>query len=1097
MNLHGGALGGRKLWPNLTNPEGSTRGKAVCIYACPPRECAKHTTREGTDLGSLFTMSLRRAAAALAILTTMVSASLVAMPATEASAASTPTRLIIDTDIYSNTDDEGALAVAFGLQLEGSANLLAIGVNTRTSRPQVATNSWKCAAAITQFYGFPDVPIGSDMPDNGVTVNSPDIVGPCAALASPSTPQPTAVVPLYRKTLAAQPDGSVVMVGIGYEENLAGLLASPPDSISPLSGSALVAQKVKELVLMGGGYPSRSGENNLIGNPTAAEAVASNWPTKVVYSGYEVGYGVFTGHSLSSVHPANSPIRVAYEALVGAGKNNRSFDVTALYHALQPADPLLSEVGPGTNAIDASGGNVFTPGAGDEYYLTLSNATALQNTLEGLMDVLPGTSPQSIAFTSTAPANATFGSTYAPSATGGASGDPVTFAIDTSSTSGCRYDASTGLVTFASPAGTCAIDADQGGSTVYAAAPRQSQIVPVGTGISQTVSFTSASPNQAHIGDTYAVGATSTSGLPVVISIDQSSTSGCTYSQGTGLVTFAGPAGTCTIDADQPGNATYAAAPTSRQTISVGLDAQSVAFTTLPPSSPKVGDTYAVAATSTSGLQVTISIDPTSTSACTYAQGTGLVTFAGSAGTCIVDADQAGNATFAAAQRVTQPIGVGLDAQTISFTTTPPNSAHVGDTYAVAATATSSLPVTISIDPSSTSGCTYAQDTGLVTFSAPAGTCVVDADQPGDATHAAAARNSQSVGVSLDTQSVAFTSSPPPSPKVGDTYAVGATATSGLLVTISIDPASTSGCTYAQGTGLITFAGPAGTCVVDADQPGTSVYAAAQRMQQDVTVQRAPQSIMFTSSPPTSPGPGQSFPVTASASSGLAVSLTVDALSGSSCSLSGNTLTILTSGPCEVDANQPGSSSYLQATQVQQLEAKGAQSVRFTTTAPTNARVFGTYAVASTASSGLAVTISIDGTSSAGCGYSPVSGLVTFTGPSGTCVLDANQGGSALYSAAPEVQQRVTVAKATQSLAFTTHPPIPARSGGRYAVTAKATSGLAVSLTIDRSSRGVCSSASGIVTFLKRGTCIIDANQPGNSDWAAATQIRQSITISS
>jgi len=49
-------------------------------------------------------------------------------------------------------------------------NVIAIGVDTKTSHT-VATNSWKCVAAIAQFYGFGDVPIGSDMPDNGTTVN--------------------------------------------------------------------------------------------------------------------------------------------------------------------------------------------------------------------------------------------------------------------------------------------------------------------------------------------------------------------------------------------------------------------------------------------------------------------------------------------------------------------------------------------------------------------------------------------------------------------------------------------------------------------------------------------------------------------------------------------------------------------------------------------------------------------------------------------------------------------------------------------------------------------------------------------------------------
>ncbi|MDQ6726062.1 MAG: fibronectin type III domain-containing protein, partial [Actinomycetota bacterium] len=89
--------------------------------------------------------------------------------------------LIVDTDIFSSGDDVGALAEAFGLQLKGEANVIAIGVNTRLTRPAVATNSWKCAAAIAQFYSPNLVPIGTDMPNNGTEVNTVDFVGPCAA----------------------------------------------------------------------------------------------------------------------------------------------------------------------------------------------------------------------------------------------------------------------------------------------------------------------------------------------------------------------------------------------------------------------------------------------------------------------------------------------------------------------------------------------------------------------------------------------------------------------------------------------------------------------------------------------------------------------------------------------------------------------------------------------------------------------------------------------------------------------------------------------------------------------------------------------------
>ena len=312
---------------------------------------------------------------------------------TTSAAAGGPVPIIVDTDIYSDADDVGALAIAFGLQIKGEATVVAIGVNARTSRPAVATNSWRCVAAIAQFYGSPNVPIGSDMPDNGPDPTQYDFIGPCAQLASASTPAPDTAVNVYRRALAAAPNGSVVVIAIGYEENLSALLNSPADSISPLNGHDLVSQKVKTLVVMGGGYPSHGGENNLAGNPVAAQAVASGWPTKIAWSGIEVGDAVHTGQTISSVHPANSPVRAAYEAFVGPNNWIYSYDLTAVYHAVRPADSLLTEVGPGTNVIDSGGGNVFTLGAGNQYYLSLTNATSLDSAIETLLDTLPPAPP--------------------------------------------------------------------------------------------------------------------------------------------------------------------------------------------------------------------------------------------------------------------------------------------------------------------------------------------------------------------------------------------------------------------------------------------------------------------------------------------------------------------------------------------------------------------------------------------------------------------------------------------------------------------------------------------------------------------------------
>ena len=84
----------------------------------------------------------------------------------------------------------------------------------------------------------------------------------------------------------------------------------------------------------------------------------------------------------------------------------------------------------------------------------------------------------------------------------------------------------------------------------------------------QTIAFTSTPAGPYYSGGTYAVSATGgASGNPVTFSIDAASTPGaCAVSGST--VTFTGP-GTCIVDADQAGNASYSAAPQVQQTITV------------------------------------------------------------------------------------------------------------------------------------------------------------------------------------------------------------------------------------------------------------------------------------------------------------------------------------------------------------------------------------------------------------------------------------------------------------------------------------------------------------------------------------------------
>lgn len=92
------------------------------------------------------------------------------------------------------------------------------------------------------------------------------------------------------------------------------------------------------------------------------------------------------------------------------------------------------------------------------------------------------------------------------------------------------------------------------------------------------------------------------------------------------------------------------------------------------------------------------------------------------------------------------------------------------------------------------------------------------------------------------------------------------------------------------------------------------------------------------------------------------------------------------------------------------------QTVRFTSSNPSPVVAAGaSYTPAATASSGLAVAITLD-SSSTGCSLS--GGVVSFPA-SGTCVIDANQGGNGAWAPAPQVQQTITIIPAVPaSLVF-------------------------------------------------------------------------------
>jgi pyrimidine-specific ribonucleoside hydrolase len=187
--------------------------------------------------------------------------------------------IIFDTDMGPDIDDVGALAVLHAFADIGACKIIAIGVNT--PEPYGCC----CADAINTYYKRPDIPIGIVKNGPGVP-SSQNYSKPITEqfpndLKNSMSTIPDAVV-VYRQVLSRQADSSVVFVATGFTTILSQLLNSPADTISPLAGKELVRKKVRLLSDMGGQYPGGN-EFNLIWDGLAAQNVATNWPTPIVF----------------------------------------------------------------------------------------------------------------------------------------------------------------------------------------------------------------------------------------------------------------------------------------------------------------------------------------------------------------------------------------------------------------------------------------------------------------------------------------------------------------------------------------------------------------------------------------------------------------------------------------------------------------------------------------------------------------------------------------------------------------------------------------------------------------------------------------------
>ena len=300
-----------------------------------------------------------------------------------------PVDVIFDTDMGNDVDDALALGLLHALESRGECRLLAVTLTKDHLLAAAFTD------AVNTFYGRGDIPIGAIR--GGPTPKQEKYLGvaeqrdegrlryPHDLMSGADAPDATA---LLRRVLAGRPDNSVVFVQVGFSSNLARLLDSPPDEISPLSGRDLVAAKGRLLSMMAGAFQPIGGnrhlEYNVVEDIPAAKQLAERWPTPIVWSGFEIGVAIpYPAVSIEQDYRylAHHPLAEAYVAYEPPPHCRPTWDLTSVLHAVRPDRGYFGVSEPGRVVVEDDGGTRFEPAAdGRHRYLIVSPEQATRAT---------------------------------------------------------------------------------------------------------------------------------------------------------------------------------------------------------------------------------------------------------------------------------------------------------------------------------------------------------------------------------------------------------------------------------------------------------------------------------------------------------------------------------------------------------------------------------------------------------------------------------------------------------------------------------------------------------------------------------------------
>ncbi len=285
-----------------------------------------------------------------------------------------PVPVIFDSDMGPDYDDVGAIALLHAFADSGYINILATVASTKYERVGAVFN------VLNTYFRRPDLLIGvpklkalelkdSQHWTDTLLLNYPHKIKKNDEVLS--------AIEVYRKSLASQPDGSVIIITVGFLTNLADLIQSSPDKYSKLTGKELVRKKVKQLVCMAGSFPAGN-EFNVRMDATSSKIVFENWETPILFSGVEIGMKIKTGLPLvNDLSIKNNPVKDAFRICIPLSQQDSagrmSWDETAVLIAVKGYKPWWN-IQTGKIKIAEDGSNTWEKGDSPHSYLIESQS---------------------------------------------------------------------------------------------------------------------------------------------------------------------------------------------------------------------------------------------------------------------------------------------------------------------------------------------------------------------------------------------------------------------------------------------------------------------------------------------------------------------------------------------------------------------------------------------------------------------------------------------------------------------------------------------------------------------------------------------------